>query len=230
MADLGYHDLGVKVVSVKSERRIAVGVDLGKSNDPTAIAVIEKTVKGAEGEDGWYWAGRNQWTQRKVIRYGLRALKRLPLGLDYVSQVQEVGEVLWRVPGDADLIIDVTGVGAPVVDLFKTAGLKPVSVTITAGDGETRVGHDEFRVSKLKLISQLEALLHAGEMVIAKDTQAGDMLFEEMKNFQRTVTQTGQTRFEGRVGKHDDLVLGTAIAAWWLARPLSTISQIPTRF
>ena len=166
------HIGGYKVVNVQSERRIALGVDLGKASDPTALCVIEKTVEGGEGKDGWYWGKRNVWTQRKIVKYGLRALKRLPLGLSYVDQAGEVGEVLRRIPGDTDLIIDGTGVGAPVVDLFKAGGLNPISVVITAGDGETRVKHNEYRVSKLKLISQLEALLHAGEMHIARDVQA----------------------------------------------------------
>ena len=46
------HISGYKVVNVQPERRIALGVDLGKASDPTALCVIEKTVKGGEGEDG----------------------------------------------------------------------------------------------------------------------------------------------------------------------------------
>ena len=69
------HIGGVKVVNVQPERRLAVGVDLGKASDPTAICVIEKTVEGGEGDDGWYFAKRNVWTQRKIVCYGLRGFE-----------------------------------------------------------------------------------------------------------------------------------------------------------
>ena len=66
-------------------------------------------------------------------------------------------------------MLDQTGVGRPVVDMFRHAGLSSIGVTITAGDSETRVHADEFRVAKLLLVSRLQAALHAGELRIAKE-------------------------------------------------------------
>ena len=40
--------------------------------------------------------------------------------------------------GQAPLVVDQTGVGRPVVDLFREVGLKPIAVTLTAGDAEKR--------------------------------------------------------------------------------------------
>jgi len=45
-----------------------------------------------------------------------------------------------------------------------------------------------------------------------------ESLREELRDFRRHVTAAGDTRFEGRIGKHDDLVLAAAIAMWGLRR------------
>src|SRR5947209_6661678 len=94
-----------------------LGVDLGQSSDPTALAVIEhrKTfrhhVKGS----------RKQVSERFDVRH----LARLPLGLSYPAVVQEVGMVAARPPiSGCEIIIDDTGVGRAVGDLFDTSGLK----------------------------------------------------------------------------------------------------------
>ena len=49
--------------------------------------------------------------------------------------MQEVALLLRRPPlaGNCELVIDDTGVGRAVGDLFETAGMDPIRVTITAG-------------------------------------------------------------------------------------------------
>jgi hypothetical protein len=116
--------------------------------------------------------------------------------------------------GNSDLVVDATGVGKPVVDLFRHAGLKPIALTITAGDGWTAQGKD-YRVSKLLLVSRLQALLHSGDLKIAAGLVEAPTLVSELKDFRATFTDHGNAVFGARVGRHDDLVLATAIAAWY---------------
>jgi hypothetical protein len=159
--------------------------------------------------------------------FDVRHLQRLPLGLSYPAVVQEVAMLLARPPlvGNCELVIDETGVGRAVADIFDTAGLDPTRVTITAG-AEQSFANGSWHVSKQILISTLDARLHTGELRFAKElTEAGTMQ-EELKDFRRKVSVAGRYTFEARVGKHDDLVLAVAIGLWCcVGRPVAPQPQ-----
>jgi hypothetical protein len=78
-----------------------------------------------------------------AIEHRVRYAERLPLGLSYVDQVGYVRRLLnsRELPRkETELVIDRTGVGAAVSDLFRSEGLAPVQVAITGGDQEVRDG------------------------------------------------------------------------------------------
>jgi hypothetical protein len=147
--------------------------------------------------------------------FDVRHLQRLPLGLSYVEQVQHVKQLLARPPlcAGCDLIIDETGVGRAVGDIFEDAGLRPTRVTITAGAEQTSAGRG-WHVAKSILISTLDARLHTGELRFAAELQEAGTMAEELKDFRRKVSAAGRYSFEARVGRHDDLVLAVALALW----------------
>jgi hypothetical protein len=66
----------------------------------------------------------------EVYRVGY--LERLPLGTPYPGIVAHIGRLLGRLPG-AELLIDFTGVGRPVFDMFRFSGITPTGVLITSG-------------------------------------------------------------------------------------------------
>ena len=68
--------------------------------------------------------------------------ERLKLGTSYPDIVAHVREVLARPPlrDGCDLVIDESGVGRAVSDMFNAAGLRPVRVSITAGTDATPQG------------------------------------------------------------------------------------------
>ncbi|HKO19921.1 MAG TPA: hypothetical protein VJU82_13640 [Acidobacteriaceae bacterium] len=151
----------------------------------------------------------------------------LPLRMSYPDQIAHVAGLLRRPPLDralVRLVIDQTGVGRPVVDLFRRAGLNPMGVTITAGDGETRTPEGDYRVAKLLLVSRLLAALHEGSLRIAKGLAEARTLAFELQDFRATVMQSGYTRFGSREGQHDDLVLAVAMGAWYATRGAPTVS------
>ncbi len=178
--------------------RYTVGVDLGQSHDPTAIAVIRRI---------------DDDPARPVFQVG--HLERLPLNTPYPGVVQHVMNNLSRPPlaGKSELVIDFTGVGRPVFDMFDGRGISPIGVTITNGDAVTRDGMT-WRVPKLSLISRLQALLHDGRLKIHKALADAPALVAELQEFRAEVTNSGYWRFGARSGKHDDLVLAVAIALW----------------
>jgi hypothetical protein len=196
-----------------TRQKYFVGVDLGQTTDPTAICVLE-VLDVPNIEAGQIYSE----VPFHPTAFHVRHLERLKLGMSYVEQAGYIHQMMHTAPlTKATLVVDQTGVGRPVVDLFRKAGLKPIGVTITAGDSTTRekLQPDDWHVAKLTLVSRLQAALHSGDLKIAADLPETAALVSELQDFKATFTQTGYARFGAREGKHDDLVLATAIALWW---------------
>jgi hypothetical protein len=108
-----------------------VGVDLGKRRDPTAIAVVERVEVAGEWD-------AFQAAYRQRVEYRVRHVERIRLGTPYPDVVERVKQVVgWReLAGRSTVIVDATGVGAPVVDMLRRAGLGCLMapVLITGGD------------------------------------------------------------------------------------------------
>jgi hypothetical protein len=80
------------------------------------------------------------------------------------------------------------------------------------------------------LISVLDARLHTGELKIAAALSDAGALQEELKDFQRKVSEAGRATYAARIGAHDDLVLSVAIALWWATSgPQSSVSELRFR-
>src|SRR4051812_32912227 len=93
-----------------------IGVDLGQSKDPTAIAVLERAeIKGSFDPV--------MYAYRKIVELRLRHLERIPLGTSYVDVVDRVVRIAQFGPlaGRCRLVVDGTGAGRPVVDLLRDA-------------------------------------------------------------------------------------------------------------
>src|SRR6201987_4339727 len=69
-------------------------------------------------------------------------LERVPLGTPYPGIVARVGGLLEQLPARTELVIDITGVGKPVFEMFTHAGISPLGVLITAGTTEDAGGCD----------------------------------------------------------------------------------------
>jgi hypothetical protein len=140
-------------------------------------------------------------------------LERLPLGTPYPGIVARVGRLLGKLPARTELVIDFTGVGRPVFDMFTDLGISPLGVLITSGIAETWDGAI-CSVPKLTLVSRLQALLHEGRLKIQKELPEAETLVRELQDFRVEFTAVGHLTFNARSGKHDDLVLALAIAVW----------------
>ena len=140
-------------------------------------------------------------------------LERVPLGTPYPGIVAHVGRLLTKLPGNPELVIDFTGVGRPVFDMFVYSGISPTGVLITGGTAETRDGMT-CSVPKLTLVSRLQALLHEGRLKILRELDEAETLVRELQDFRVEFTAAGHLTFSARSGKHDDLVLALAIAVW----------------
>jgi hypothetical protein len=194
---------------VEVSERVVMGVDLGQARDPTAVCVMHRE-----------WRSDNP--KRPIYR--VAHLERLKLGLSYLQICARVKSLVERLPRSAELVIDATGVGRPVFDMFRGDGLNPLGVMITGGTEERHEGRFYY-VPKLTLVSRIQALLHAGHLRILKKLPEAKLLVRELEEFRVDYSPTGQLTFNARSGQHDDLVLATAIAAWRLGKPRMRISQ-----
>src|SRR4051794_34358228 len=90
--------------------RWTVACDLGQANDSTALAVIHHTVTPLDN-----WTPNpiaKTWKQDKIQKFDLLHLQRFSLGIDYVTQMHMVAEVLQREPLASvkpDVVFDQTG-------------------------------------------------------------------------------------------------------------------------
>ena len=100
-----------------------VGLDLGQSQDYTALSILERLKNDKE------------------CVYHVRHLERIR-GAPYPSIVEKTARIMQSpgLKGCASLVVDQTGVGAPVIDLFQQEGLEPVGVLIHGGDKASHEG------------------------------------------------------------------------------------------
>src|SRR5271155_176650 len=95
--------------------------------DPTAIAVTSR------GVDGYL---------RTPSRFvDVRGLERMSLGTPYPAVVDRLGRLVGEL-GKCVLVVDGTGLGAPVVDAIRRArmGCEICEVTITSGENASTSG------------------------------------------------------------------------------------------
>jgi hypothetical protein len=177
-----------------------VGLDLGQRRDHSALAVVEK---GAQ----------------LLVRH----VERMPLGTPYPMVVEKVRMVTQSdaLRGRCEAVVDATGVGAPVVEMLRSAGLGCglAAVTITGGDRETRTG-EGWSVPKRDLIAGVQVRLERGDLRIAKGLKDAGSLMRELMDMRMERRESGRVRMEASgAGAHDDLVIALALAVWGASKP-----------
>jgi hypothetical protein len=189
-----------------------IGLDLGQSADFSALCVVEGSA-GAFDEP-------QTWEQK---RYAVRHLQRWPLRTTYPAIVEDVRALYYRAPLAGQLVplvVDATGVGRPVIDLFRASGLAAIGVTITGGLQDNLGDGVNVTVPKRTVVSTLVACFQTERLKIAEALEAAPLLINELANFRLKVSlETGNETFESRRESiHDDLVLCVGIALWWAER------------
>src|SRR5260221_3765658 len=147
-----------------------------------------------------------------------------------MSYVDIVAHVLARLDtpplrGQTTLLVDRTGVGRGVFDLFARAQTAATvsPITITPGDTVTQEtdGSSGYRVPKRDLVGCLQVLLQQQRLRIAEGLPLGRILAAELLNFKAKISAGGHDSYEAgaasdwREGAHDDLVLGLALPCWY---------------
>jgi hypothetical protein len=171
-----------------------ISVDLGQSRDFTAVAVVRRIGNPAY--------------------YQVKDLHRFSRGTSYPEIVEKIKSVVKHPYFEPNLlVVDGTGVGAPVVDLFKRDGLHLIPIIIHGGD---QITYDKtIRVPKRDLVGVLQVLLQTKRLKIAAVLPDVGTFVEELSNFQVRISDVGHDSYGvWREGVHDDLVLAVAMACW----------------
>jgi hypothetical protein len=200
----------------KKEVQYFVGLDLGQKRSFTAIAVVERSVVLEERRDPIYWT--LDWVALGPPEFAVRHLERVPLGTSYVEVVADVRAMLGSdaMRGHAELFVDATGAGAPVVDLFRAVeSLRPVMtpVVITnGGPGQESAGKGfrERLVPRQDLVAGLLVMLEEKNLAIARGMPDTKVLIEELVQFGREDGKRSDMR--------DDLAMALALAVWGARR------------
>jgi hypothetical protein len=197
----------------------SVGVDLGQSRDFTAVVVNEihhfhRITRQTDKLTGLPRTLREQL----LVLHNIRHIERFPLGTPYPDIVRRIVEIMSRLPPKQRkpvLVADSTGVGRPVLDSMREAGLRPIGVTISGGVSEVEANWDDWRVPKKVLASLLHVLLDGRRLKFAAGMPELDTLTRELASFRVKVTASRNESFEAwREREHDDLVLACALAVW----------------
>ena len=169
------------------------GLDLGQLSDFSALVVVERA---------------------HATRLEVQHIVRWHLGTSYPQIVSDVKQLFSRPPlQGSPLIVDGTGVGVAVVDLFELADidadLRAYSITagLKPGDGT---------VPKKDLVGAVQVALGTKELKIAPHLPLADVLVKELQNFRVKVTEDRNETFGSwRDGDNDDVVLSLALALWY---------------
>jgi hypothetical protein len=200
--------------------RYTLGLDLGKMSDFSALAIA-----GERPERTNLILGKAQlvpiWADDPS--YALPWLQRWPLRTPYETIARDVaGRVaaLVAVPqAEVQLFVDGTGVGTAVVEILRQqAAIAAMQerfqiVTITAGREVTQVAGG-WHVAKGELVSVAQVALQRGKLHVAPTLPEARTLRDELTTFEVTLTEAANATFSHRDGKHDDVVLATALALW----------------
>lgn len=232
-----------------------IAIDLGQAADYSALSLFFRPIWAHERDvlrvalpaAGWLQPEQVTPHQLEQIiadqpsqapHVLVKDVRRWPLGTKYPAIVADIWRLLGTLPHPTRtaLVIDKTGVGAGVYDMFEDAGLAPIGVTITGGQQVVHDGDRQINVPKIDLIGAAQKLLQQNRLRFAARATGLPQLREELQNFRLKVNlRTGNTSMEAwRERDHDDLVLSLALGCWfllygethaaWSARDLSVLA------
>jgi hypothetical protein len=185
-------------------RWVWIGLDLGQRRDYSAIAVLERVWEQAtpqeflrSGVDGRWW-------------FRVRMLERLRLDTPYPDVVRRVKEIagLPLIAMGRTVVVDGTGVGPPVVDMLRRAGMgcSIAPVLITGGDRPSTGLHGGYEsVPRSVLLTSLQVLVQQGRLVVPARSREAQTLRRELLGLKLNGPGSEE---------HDDLAIAVALAVW----------------
>lgn len=195
--------------------QVTIGIDIGQMHERSAIAVVE-TATRRPGERGEREDGDSS---RLEVYHTVRFLERLPVGTTAPALAARLKGIVTGVRDyhmGYTIFADATAIGQPIIDvLVHQAGVRLTPVYTTWGDRRVVAEEGYVTLGKAHLVSQLQALLQTGCLLLPSSDEAR-VLAKELLDYEITMTeQANDTYGAFVVGTKDELVtaLGLAVQA-----------------
>jgi phage terminase large subunit-like protein len=163
-----------------------LGVDLARSVDYTVLSILNKKTKNFDYIERLENENRTSWNY----------------------QVEKIKAVAQKY-NNAQVIVDSTGVGDPIVENLQREGVnvyyhqKPDSDSSTPGIKFSSINKENL-IEKLKVAIELKLITYPNIKYYV----------DELREFICETTSAGRHKYSAPDGKHDDCVISCALAVW----------------
>lgn len=188
-------------------RTMYVGLDLGKKQDFSAVALVAP----------FYPSGT-----KTHYSYHVSQVKRYDLGTPYPRIARALRSIDEQLRADDRwqniiYVVDEGGVGAGVTDqaveLLPNADI--YRVTLTGGARPHWHTSRDVSLPKPQMASRMIALMEGRRMLINSKEFDSGALRDELYNYEEKISSVGHETFGAmKIGTHDDIVCAIAMCAW----------------
>jgi hypothetical protein len=182
---------------------VRIGVKAGQRHEPSGLCAAEILERDDLG--------------CAEVHFLARYLERLPAGTRFPAIAERAGEVVLRLRerrvACSRFYLDATGLGQPIVELFRqySQGVKVTPVYFTHGD-RREADWQQVRLGKAYLVTRLQLLLQTRRLHLPRTPQA-ESLAQELTTYEIRLPPDANDRYGAfSVGPHDDLVTALGLA------------------
>ena len=192
--------------------KYCLALDVGSERDHSVLTLLSRNVNVTMTPNG---------EETHLPSYDLPFLERFPLRTPYEVILNRTKEVMHNPllsTKGCVLLIDATGVGNPVVQMFQELG--PIAVVISSGHVVNALANGGYSVPKRDLVTSLQAVMQSRRLRIASGLKDIEKLKKEILGFKmKPPTRTGHIQFEAESETtHDDIVMSLAMGIWYLEK------------
>jgi hypothetical protein len=196
-----------------------MGLDPAQLKDWSALVITKRAWNEDENQNHYQIVAMNRkqhMPYNEIVDWVIRVFRDpqfwpnqdIPIQQTYYESKQP------RIDSDPELVIDSTGVGRALWDMFRSKGINPVGASITAGSG-LNVANGVYSLGKSLLLGRFMAAWDAGKVKGNPDQSLWHVLEDEMAKYRIEFTKSGSITFNAPEGEHDDLLFAAALSIWW---------------
>lgn len=183
---------------------VQIGVRLGQKHEASAICVVESRLRTPDGQ------------RCRFAHFSSRLIERLPPGTSFPEGAARVGEIVRSLAQKmrlrAEVFIDATGLGTPVVSLLESENVRVSAVYFNHGDRRIEENNYEIRLGKAWLVARLQMLLQTQRLHLPESPEAR-VLAKDLLDYQIEIDPAANEKYGAfKVGAQDEMVTALGLA------------------